>query len=182
MRQFLADLQKNLKGIWSRLDAGQRFVVVAVLLASTVGLCAMLWYAAQPSWVTVFTATNGDDLRDAKRLLQTASIPFVPDESGFALRVDERRVAAANSALAEGNLAGAAAPRSSASSPFADRETREKELKDRAVQQAEVVIGALEGVRSAKLLANYPRRSPFTSRDKETRATAAVSLSGYQST
>jgi flagellar biosynthesis/type III secretory pathway M-ring protein FliF/YscJ len=136
----------------------------------------MLWYAAQPSWVNVFTATNGDELRDAKRLLQSAGVPFVPDESGFALRVDERRVAAANSALAEGNLVGVAAPHSSASSPFADRETREKELKDKSVQQAEAVIAALEGVRSAKLLANYPRRSPFTSRDKETQATAAVSL------
>jgi flagellar biosynthesis/type III secretory pathway M-ring protein FliF/YscJ len=176
MRQFLADLQKNVKGIWSRLDAGQRLVVVAVLLASMVGLGAMLWYAAQPSWVTVFTATNGDDLREAKRLLQSANVAFVPDDSGFSLRVDERRIAAANSALAEGNLAGAAAPHGSQSSPFADRETREKELKDKAVQQAEVVIAALAGVRSAKLLANYPRRSPFTSRDKETQATAAVSL------
>src|SRR5262245_1241581 len=104
MSQFLADLQKNLKGIWSRLDAVQRSAAVAALLATTGCAASMLCYAPQPSWVTVFTATNCDDLRDAKRLLQSASIPFVPDESGFALRVDERRVAAANSALAEGNL------------------------------------------------------------------------------
>src|SRR5204863_6487557 len=104
MRQFLSDLRNNLKGIWGRLDGGQRLVVVAVLLASAVGLGAMLWYAAQPSYVTVFEATTGEELRDAKRLLTQAGVPFVPDDSGQSLKVERGRFAAASSAIFEGGL------------------------------------------------------------------------------
>ncbi len=54
MPQFLVDLQRNLKGIWSRLDGGQRLIVAAVLATAVVGLSAILWFAGQPAYVVAF--------------------------------------------------------------------------------------------------------------------------------
>ena len=48
MRQFFSDILIQMKGIWARLEGQQRLVVSAVLLATVVGLGAMVWYAGQP--------------------------------------------------------------------------------------------------------------------------------------
>lgn len=88
MRQFFSDFQKNMQGIWSRLDGGQRLIVGAVLTASIVGLLGMVYYAGQPNYVSVFEAQSGDELKEAKRLLQSAGIAVVPDASGMGLKVE----------------------------------------------------------------------------------------------
>ncbi|MCY2957115.1 MAG: hypothetical protein NT107_08780 [Planctomycetota bacterium] len=176
MRQFFSDFQKNMQGIWSRLDGGQRLIVGAVLTASIVGLLGMVYYAGQPSYVSVFEAQSGDELKEAKRLLQSAGIAVVPDASGMGLKVESHSTAAANSVLAEGNLRGSGQRSMVASSIIDDAETRGANLSDRSRQQAETVIAALEGVRTASVLSNRPRRSPFVSRDRETQPTASVSL------
>jgi flagellar M-ring protein FliF len=176
MRQFLNDFQKNLKGIWSRLDGGQRLIVSAVLVASLVGLGGMVWFAGQPTYVAVFEAQSGDELKEAKRLLQAAGIAVVPDDAGMGLKVESKSLGLANSVLAEGNLRGSGSRPSATSSIVDDADTRAANLSDKSRQQAETVIAALEGVRSASVLSNRPRRSPFANRDRETQPTASVSL------
>ena len=176
MRQFLRDLRQNLLGIWRRLDGGQRLVVVAMLVASAVGITAMLWYAGQPSYETVFDATTGDDLREARRLLTQAGVPFVPDESGQSLRVERARVAAANSALLEGGLRGGGDRSLPATSIIEDADTKAFRLDAALRAQAQAAIAQLAGVQSATVAASRPRRSPFRDRDQDTQPRATVAL------
>ena len=82
MRQFLTELQKNLSGIWSRLDGGQRLIVASVMLAAVVGLSAILWFAGQPSYVTVLEPASSEEMRTAKRVLSQAGVPTIPDDTG----------------------------------------------------------------------------------------------------
>ena len=73
MRNFFNELLVQMKGIWSRLDGGQRLIVVAVLCATAVGLGGIVWYAGQPTYEVVFTATSKDDIAGAVRNLKAES-------------------------------------------------------------------------------------------------------------
>ena len=77
MRQFFSDILIQMKGIWARLEGQQRLVVSAVLLATVVGLGAMVWYAGQPSYETFFTAQNADEMKRAQQALG----PLVPSRA-----------------------------------------------------------------------------------------------------
>src|SRR5689334_24132205 len=91
MRQFLADLFRQLKGIWGRLDGSQRLVVCAVMAAAVVGLVAIVWFAGRPSWQEVFSATSPEEMRDARRILSQAGVQYVPDDSGKSLLVEHSK-------------------------------------------------------------------------------------------
>ena len=60
MRNAFQDVITQIKGIWSRLDGGQRLVVSAVLAATAAGLAAIVWFAGRPSYETVYTARSND--------------------------------------------------------------------------------------------------------------------------
>ncbi len=176
MPQFLVDLQRNLKGIWSRLDGSQRLIVAAVMLAAVVGLGGILWYAGQPSYVVVFEAQNGADLREAKRVLSQANIPFVPDETGQSLRVERGRYGVARSAILEGGLDAREDRTSIGGTIIEDAETKRFRLDGASRAQAEKAIATLDGVQAATVVATRPRRSSFVSNDADVRPSAAVTL------
>lgn len=176
MPQFLADLQRNLKGIWSRLDGGQRLIVAAVVMAAVVGFGAIVWFAGQPNYVTVYQAKSGTDLTEAKRALSQIGVPFQSDESGRGLLVERARYNDARSAIVGAGLDAAEDRTAIGGTMIEDAETKRFRLDAASRAQAEQAISTLEGVASATVVATRPRRSSFVSADRDVRPSAAVSL------
>lgn len=176
MRQFLSEFQKNLMGIWARLDGGQRLVVLTVLAAAMVGLGAILWFAGQPSYVSVFEAQSSEELREAKRALNQAVVPFVPDETGSGLLVDRDNFGEARSALMDGGLLDKGSGSILNSSIVEDADTRRHKLEGATRGQAEDAIAALSGVHSATVTASLPKRNAFVSMDGSSQSQATIAL------
>jgi flagellar biosynthesis/type III secretory pathway M-ring protein FliF/YscJ len=178
MRNFLNDLLVQLKGIWSRLDGGQRLIVCAVLGATVVGLGGIVWYAGQPTYEVVFTASSKDDITAAKRALESASIGYQWDDSGMTFRVERARMGAANAALKEAGLGSRSETTIGGSSSIIDdAETKAWKLDNASRALAENAIRQLEGVLAVTVTASKPRRvSAFRDRDHENRSGASVIL------
>lgn len=182
MRILFGDFVNQLKGIWSRLDGGQRLVVASVLLATVVGLGAMVYFAGRPSYEAVFTASSSEDLASAQRALNQGNIAYVPDDSGMTFLVDRSRVGAANAALRGAGLmikeSGSALGMSSI---IDDSETKAWKLANASIAKAESAVRAILGVHAVKISAAPPRkRRAFVDKDRENRpsATVLVSLKG----
>lgn len=178
MRNFLNELLVQLKGIWSRLDGGQRLVVGAVLCAALVGLGAIVWYAGRPSYEAVYTATSRDDIAAAKRALENATVPYDVADDGVTFKVERSRIGAANMALKEAGLAARSdAVAGGTSSIIDDAETKAWKLDNASRAQAEAAIRKLEAVADVTVTASRPRRtSAFRDRDRESRPSATVAL------
>ena len=178
MRTFLNDFLVQLKGIWARLDAGQRLVVSAVLMATVVGLGAIVWFAGQPSYETVFTSRNGADLTEAKQALASAGVSYVPDASGRSLLVERKQIGIANQAIAEKGLLGAQSPSVGGGlSLIEDAETKQWKLDAASRASAASAIQQLDGVLQVTVTATKPRRqAAFRDRDEENKPSATVVL------
>jgi len=178
MRNFLNDLLVQLKGIWGRLDGGQRLIVAAVLLATMVGLGGIVWYAGRPTYEVVFTATTREDIATCKRTLETASIPYQLDDSGMAISVERGKGGVARSALIEAGLGTRVETAvGTSSSIIDDAETKAWKLDNASRAMAENAIRQLEGVIAVTVAANKPRRIvAFRDRDNENKPGAAVVL------
>lgn len=172
MPQFLIDLQRNLKGIWSRLDGGQRLIIGAVMFVAVLGLGAILWFAGQPSYVVAFQTQNGTDLAEAKRVLSQAAIPFRADDSGQGLLVERALFGAARSAITEGGLTDREDRTSIGGTIIEDAETKRFRLDGAARAIAEKAIVTLDGVQAATVVATRPKRAPFVSVDADVKPSA----------
>ena len=176
MRVFLGELQQNLKGIWSRLDGGQRLVVGAVTGAVALGLMAMVWFASQPSYVVAFTGSSGDDMREAKRVLAQSSVQFVPDDSGRSLMVERKFYSVAQNALFEGGLIEGKQTSILEGSFIEDAATKKWRIDNALRAIAESAVADLDGIVAVKITASRPKRSPFRNQDAATAPRATVSL------
>ncbi len=177
MRNLINDVLTQVKGIWGRLDGGQRFVVSAVLLATVAGLGAIVWFAGQPSYETVFTAKTNEDIARVKQALQRDGISYQVGP-GRSFLVERSKIDLANLAIAEEGLLGSETPAiGGGMSLIEDAETKAWKLDAASRKQAEVAIQKLEGVLQATVTASRPRRqAAFRDRDHEQRASAAVVL------
>jgi flagellar biosynthesis/type III secretory pathway M-ring protein FliF/YscJ len=176
MREFLGELLKQVKGIWSRLDGGQRLTVVAVLLSAAVGLGALVVYAGQPTYMSVYSAASGEELQQAQRLLGQAGIKYRTDDAGVNVMVDRADAARANAAINAGGLRGGGDHSFTGTSLVEDADTKAYRLDLASRGQAARAIEGLDGVISATVAASRPRRSPFANRDQESQARATVAL------
>jgi flagellar biosynthesis/type III secretory pathway M-ring protein FliF/YscJ len=156
MRTFFSDILIQMKGIWARLEGQQRLVVSAVLLATVVGLGAMVWYAGQPSYETVFTAGSGEDLKNVQQALTTSQVSFVED--GFSIKVERSDRGRAQSAIAKAGLSGVQAPSLTGGSMLEDAATKQWRLDSVSRAQAQAAIAKLDGVVEATVSASRPRR------------------------
>lgn len=177
MRNFLGDFSAQLKGIWSRLDGGQRLVVVSVLLATLAGIGGMVWFAGRPSYETVYTATSGEDAKAAQRALQDANIPYVA--SGLSFQVERSKSVDAGLAIQGAGLSnGGSANGGGTSSIIDDADTRAWKLMQQSISRVEVTVAGLAGVAGARINASPAKRTrAFVDRDRESRPTATVLLS-----
>lgn len=176
MQTFLNDFLAQVKGIWSRLDAGQRLVVVAVMVATVVGFGGIVWYAGRPSYEIVRTATNSDDIGKIQRALQQAGVAYDVDDSGRTFLVERSKIGVANMALAQVGLDGGSAG-SFSTSIIDDAETKAFKLNNASIAMAQSAILKLDGVLGVTVTASAPkRRAAFRDRDEETRPSATVTL------
>ena len=75
MPPFLADILTQLKAISTRLDAGQRMTIAVVLLATFVGIGAIIWYSGQPT-MTVLARGDSDYVSEVEKVLQKEGVPY----------------------------------------------------------------------------------------------------------
>lgn len=178
MRSFLNDVLLQLKGIWSRLDGGQRLIVSAVLAATVVGLGGIVWYAGRPSYEAVFTANTQEESSQMQQALGQAGVGYTMTDDGRTFLVERSKVGMANQAKLKAGLTSRSDPVvGGASSLMDDAETKAWKLALAASAQAENAILGLEGVAWVKVTASKPRRtSAFRDRDAEQKPSATVAL------
>lgn len=177
MRNVINDVLTQVTGIWSRLDGGQRLVVTAVTVATIAGLGAIVWFAGQPSYETVFTATNNDDIAKARAALTGAGISYKPGP-GRSFLVERSKHEEASMAIAEAGLVGNSAPSIGGGlSLVEDAETKAYKLDAATRQSTAFAIQQLDDVVQATVTASKPRtRAAFRDRDAEQKPSATVIL------
>lgn len=178
MQVFLNEILAQLKGIWNRLDAGQRLVVSAVMVATLAGLGAVVWFASKPSYETVFTARSNEEIAQFQEAMQSAGISWDVGSDGRTFLVERSNVGRANMATREAGLHGGNAPAIGGSaSLIEDAETKAWRLDAATRSQAASAISAIDGVVAVTVSASRPRQSAaFRDRDNEVRASATVVL------
>ncbi len=178
MRPFFSDFLIQLKGIWARLDGGQRLVVLAVLGATVVGLGSIVWYAGRPSYEVVFTARTPEDMEQMQQALATANVSYQMADDGWTFTVERAKVGLATAAKNKAGLSSRSDPAlGGASSIMDDAETKSFKLAQAAIAQVQSAILQLQGVASVKVTANKPRKqSAFRDRDNENKPSATVIL------
>ncbi|MBL8750662.1 MAG: hypothetical protein JNK78_16000 [Planctomycetes bacterium] len=177
MQVFFNEILAQLKGIWQRLDPGQRLVVSAVMVATLVGLGAVVWFASQPSYETVFTARTPEQIAQFQEAMQKAGVSWRPGADGT-FQVERSQVAKAYMATRESGLQGGTAPAIGGSaSLIEDAETKAWRLDAATRSQAASAIGAIDGVVAVTVTGSRPRQTAaFRDRDNEVRASATVVL------
>ncbi len=176
MQTFLNDFLAQVKGIWGRLDAGQRLVVLAVSAATVVGFGAIVWFAGRPSYEVVATASTAEEINQIRQALLQAGISYEPDGNGRSFLVERSQTAAAKMALAAAGVDGARTP-NFGTSIIDDAETKAFKLNAASVAMAENAIRELDGVLAARVTASAPKRqAAFRDRDRLTRPSATVTL------
>ncbi|MBZ0152506.1 MAG: hypothetical protein K8J09_13350 [Planctomycetes bacterium] len=179
MRNVLTDILGQVRGIWSRLDGGQRLVVSAVLFATLAGLGGVVWFAGRPSYETVFVPKNGDDIGRVQQALQSEGITWTYGADNRSFMVERAKVGAANIAIAKAGLTGTQAPAiGGGTSLIEDSETKAYRLDMASIALARsAVLSSLEGVLDATVTASRPRRATaFRDREEEQKPTATIAL------
>ncbi|MBK8977795.1 MAG: hypothetical protein IPM29_17950 [Planctomycetes bacterium] len=176
MPQLLADILKQVRAIWSRLDAGQRTIVFAVLLATVAGLGAIVWYAGRPDYEVVFRARDARELQLAQQSLSDSGVPFRVD--GDRLLVDRALRDTAGSTLRAVDLdAPQIGDELSVLGNFAlDSPSRAAVLERLTIQRVEASIRAMPGVESVSIQATRPPRSVYRALDDAQRPRATVMI------
>lgn len=176
MPTFLAELLSQVRGIWSRLDGGQRMTIATVAFAAVVGLSAIVWFAGQPDYETVFKTDDPVAFSDAANALGSAGVSF--QEDGNALRVERSQSRQAMSALFRAGVTGSSDPEreESMSSVTQDSATRADKLMATNRRRAEHAVQKLDGVLSAYVTSSKPKRSVYSALDGENRASATVTI------
>lgn len=176
MNSFLNDFLAQIKGIWSRLDGGQRLIVVVVSMATVLGFAGVVWYAGRPSYEVVRTAQTTEEATQIRDALEEARISYDVDTTGRSFLVERSKIGLANMALLQAGFDG------SQTKPFGtsiidDAETKAFKLNNAQIAIAQNAILKLDGVVGVTVTASAPkRRAAFRDRDAETRPSATVAL------
>jgi flagellar M-ring protein FliF len=178
MRTFLNDFLIQLKGIWARLDGGQRLVVVAVLGATVVGLGGIVWYAGRPSYEAVFKASNAEEITQMQGALQQAGVAYVIADDGLTFTVERSKVGMAQLAKNKAGLTSKSDPViGGTSSLMDDAQTKAFKLAQASIAIAQDAIMELQGVVAVKINANKPAKtSAFRDSAAQNRPSATVIL------
>lgn len=178
MPTFLAELLAQLKGIWARLDGGQRLTMGLVFTATLVGLGAVVWFAGRPDYQVVLSTEDPKVYGEATSVLSQAGIPF--REEGHTVLVESARVKEAQGKLFK---AGVTTERGndvdgSLASITLDSSTKEYQLLKAGWANAERSVRQIEGVISVRVTGSKPKKTPFTGFDKMTqpRANAVIEI------
>ncbi|MEZ6036044.1 MAG: flagellar M-ring protein FliF C-terminal domain-containing protein [Planctomycetota bacterium] len=178
MRTFLNELTTQMRAIWARLEGPQRLVVSAVMLATIVGLGAIVWFAGRPSYETIVTVRTAADVARVQAALQSAGVSWVNDNTGFGFMVERSQVTLARNAIASDGVLGPQTPDiGGTGSLIEDAATKAWRLDAASRAEAAAAIQRLDGVVSVTVTASRPRRTvAFRDSQKEQKASASVLL------
>jgi flagellar M-ring protein FliF len=179
MPAFLSEILAQLRAIWARLDGGQRLVVVTVLLATTAGLGAIVWFAGRPDWRALRTFAEPRELALAAAALDQRGVPYRID--GGTITVEASRQDEARAAMLAEGLTGGGDPDAgdeSLASMTLDSASKAHLLAQKQRRLAESNLMQLGGVRRATVSFHKPRREllAYGSLGQENRPTANAVL------
>ena len=177
MPTFLSEILAQLKAIWARLDPGQRFVSIAVVVGALIGVGALVWFAGRPELRTVTTSEDGRVLAKAISALEQSSIAYV--RRGNELLVEAADAGRATSVLLTAGVAGSnGAAELDGSLGSVTMDSRSKEfvlaMKNRAL--AEAAVRTISGVAAVSIGFSRPKRLPYSATDDETQSRASITL------
>ena len=174
----IAASESRMKTFWARLGGGQRMTVASVMLATIVGLGAILWYSSQPDYRTLKNFSDPLAMVEAEAALEAKGIPFVA--IGSEIQVDSDDHEYAWSTLFKAELTGSDADFSSTpiSNLVPDRDTRLQMINDENRRKAERAVRTFDAITAVGVTASKPKLSPFSSMDDlyAPSATATISL------
>lgn len=176
MPTFLSELASQLRGIWSRLDGGQRMTIISVALAAVVGLIGIVWLAGQPDYVKIHSASDSAEFAEANRVLTTAGIPIKTEGTDILVERGDANHAQ-NVLLSSGVAANADPDRMNGDSGLASGrlETQDR-LRAKYNRRAEKQVAMLDGVVRAYVTSSKPKRSVYSALDEENRPGASVTI------
>ncbi|MEO0481520.1 MAG: hypothetical protein AAF196_18775 [Planctomycetota bacterium] len=178
MPEFLNQLIKQLRSIWSRMDLAQRLQIGSVALAAVVGLVAVVYYAGRPDDLVIHKASSIAELEEFTQQLTDQGIHYTVE--GLEVRVPRDDIANRE------RLGGFDLPSDQTSlsellsglgSITADSGYRAAMLQDSQNRVLADKLQAIEGIRRASVATSVPnRRSRTVLRNRGQRRTAAVTL------
>ncbi len=180
MPPFLSEMFGQIKTIWSRLDAGQRFTIGAVLLSTLAGLGAIVWYAGRPDYQAVYTSMSADELHRAQQALLRVNVEFSIE--GTTLSVPSTQLGAARGALGSAGMvpgtdgSSGGGTESSLTSMTVDRVTRHYLIEKAKEQRAVANLRQIPAVYHAQVSHSKPERSPYRMLDAQNKPQASVGL------
>jgi flagellar M-ring protein FliF len=176
MPDFLQELLTQLKGIWARLDGGQRTTILTVMGAALVGLGGLVWYAQQPDWEVAYSSNDPSEFSEALGILQQRFDVKLQGPNVIQVKsndIDQAKAAMALAGLQAGGGGRGDALEVSMTDPEDVRATR---LWKARVAEVEQVIQQSPDVRAVQVVASRPERSIYTKTDAAIPKTATVTL------
>jgi flagellar biosynthesis/type III secretory pathway M-ring protein FliF/YscJ len=176
---FLAEILGQVRAIWGKLDAGQRLTAGLVVLATVVGLSAVVWFAGRPDYQVVLSTEDPKTYADATGALTQAGITF--REENHSILVESGRVKEAQGKLFKAGLLSdrpAETDTNALANLTLDTHAKEYQLQRASWRNAEASVRQIAGVMSVTVTASKPKKGPFAAFDKQTqpRAFAVVEI------
>ena len=174
MPTFLQELLTQLRGIWGRLDGGQRATILTVLGAAIVGLAALVYVAQRPDYVTVHVTSDIRQLGEASAALQGAGFVFKTD--GLSVQVSSSDYDAARSVLSGAGIVAGGDDDDLTPSMSDSEAVKNQKLFRGRIRSIERKLAAHSGIISATVQASQPKRRLYKVLDDQIPRTAAVSV------
>jgi flagellar biosynthesis/type III secretory pathway M-ring protein FliF/YscJ len=177
MPAFLSQVLSQLKNLWAELTAAQRLIVSAVLMATLVGMAALVWVSTRPSYEPLKTPLSSDELPQVARLFTSEGIDYKTSPAG--ITVESNDAARAETVLMSNGYTGGGTSDVSglgSGSMMQPRKISQYILQTHKAKRVEKQIAGMQGVRSALVMMHMPDQTPFVGRKAATTASASVLL------
>lgn len=176
MPTFLAELLAQMRAIWKRLDAGQRTVVVAVMLGTIAGLGALVVWAGRPDYQVVLTSDDAREFTKATAALEQRNFSYQLDGRSILVEASHSREARA-ALFAAGVTGGDGGDATEGLGGITmDSQSKAFLLDQQKRKQAERAVRELHGVTSVVISFSKPKRALYANLDSETTPRASVTL------
>ncbi|MCA8956714.1 MAG: hypothetical protein KDC87_11625 [Planctomycetes bacterium] len=173
MPSILSEILGQLRAIWSRLDAGQRLTIGAVLTVAAVGLGAIVWYAQQPDWVVI--SSRPETFSQAAEALESAGIKTKQD--GLKVMVSRQDYDRGLRALDSAGLrADSTSTKSVLDTLTSSAETNRARLWAARVNAIEAKIAKSRAISFVQITAAQPTRREFSGERDTNGATVMIRL------
>ncbi len=177
MAEYLKKVVKQINDFFMSLSIGRRIALIVTGFAITVGIVGMFIWAGQKNFQPIMSNLSPEDSANVIRILRDKGIPFKVDRGGSSIEVppenmDELRLEIATLGLPESSFVGYEVfdKQSLGTTNFVQMVNRKRALEGELMR----TIGAMKGIRKARVHLALPKKSAFIEDQKD--ATASVLL------